>query len=409
MHPSRCTRIGFPVAVVLAFACSCWYRARPEPPPAEARYLGSDSCRDCHATTYADYRLTGHYRAMRTVTAGSLTSSFGERPVEFRFGPSNESYRLVPGSPYVEEAYVQSTVRVARLAADLALGSGKYAQCYLGWRDDALFLLPLSYYSEQRAWAFGPGIHLDPESMLGFRPVSPRCIECHATYLENVPDRSREQAGPGAPLGRAAYRPSSAVLDISCEKCHGPGSTHVDYHQRHPGKPARFTIQPAALSPARQVDICALCHAPSQDILAPSFTFRPGDDLSRFVRSVDVDPARLTPHATQAPYIRHTKCFQNSPLMTCTTCHDPHRYERGNLATFSARCLNCHASRHTCPEAARIGPPARENCIDCHMPMRPASDLNILGADGRYFGLSMRTHLVAIYTNAAAGLTAPPP
>lgn len=401
------------MAAVLVLAGVCWYRARahapPEAPPPEARYLGSDSCRDCHVATYDSYRQTGHYRAMRTVTAGSLSNSFGDRPVEFHFGASNESYRLVPGTPYVEEAYVRTTVCVARLAADLALGSGKYAQCYLGWRDDGLFLLPLSYYAEQRAWAFGPGIHYDPESMLGYRPVSPRCIECHATYLENVPERSSQQAGPGAPLGRAAYRQASAVLDISCEKCHGPGSAHVAYHQRNPGKRARFTVDPAELTPARQVDICALCHAPSQDILAPSFTFRPGDDLSRFVRSVEIDPARLTPHATQAPYIRRTRCFQKSPQMTCTTCHDPHRYERGDLAAFSARCLSCHATQHPCPEAARMGEEARANCIDCHMPMRPASDLNILGADGRFFGLSMRTHLVAIYTNADTRLTAPPP
>lgn len=394
----------------VAIAALVWYdlNASPDAPPDAATYLGSASCRDCHASIFETYRHTGHFRAMQAVTPGSLRASFGVEPARFEFGAGEQYYRIVPGDRYVQEAYLDDTTRIARIAADLALGSGKYAQCYLWWERDALFLMPLSHYTEQKSWGFGPGVHNSPDSMVGWWPVSPRCLECHATYFESIPSQSRIGPGPDGPIGRAAYRRDTAVLDISCEKCHGPGSSHVTFHRKHPQKAARFTVNPARLAPARQVDVCALCHAPSEDVLQPSFSFRPGDDLARFVKSADIDPSSITPHATQAPYIRHSRCFQSSPTMTCTTCHDPHRHERGDLAAFSARCLKCHETSHTCPEAAHRGASAMQNCIDCHMPLLPASDLSIRGPGTQRFGLRMRTHLIAIYTNAApGGLTGP--
>jgi hypothetical protein len=398
----------------VAVAGLIWYDLRaaapPEPPPPGARYLGSEACRDCHAALFEQYRHTGHYRALQAVTPGSLADTFGATTSRFDFGAAGQFYLLRPGARYVQEAYVRDTVRVARIAADLALGSGKYAQCYLWWNEDALFLLPLSHYTEQGAWGFGPGIHRSPDSMVGWWPASPRCLECHATYFESIPERSHTGPSGHAPLGRAAYRRDNAVPGISCEKCHGPGSAHVAHHRAHPRKPPRFTVNPADLPVPRQVDVCALCHAPSEDVLQPSFSFRPGDDLAGFVRSADIDPGRITPHATQAPYIRHSRCFQHSPRMTCTTCHDPHRHERGDLAAFSARCLACHRTDHTCPEAMHRGVEAQRNCIDCHMPLLPATDLSIVGPGGARFGLRMRTHLIGNYSNGPTPrLTAPPP
>lgn len=388
-------------AVLAATGCSRNDAGPSEGPSPSARYVGSESCRDCHAAIHADYRHTGHFRSMDVVRAGSLAHASRSSGTLAAPG-TNLVFRIEESADgYTQVVLHDDGLPVARLPMHLVLGSGKYAQCFLRWDGSALFLLPLSYYAALDAWSLGPGVQGSAESMRGWWPITPRCLECHATQFDALDPRSLPEAGARAPLGRVAYARDTAVLGISCEKCHGPGSEHADYHRAHPRAEARFIANPSTLSPSRQVDVCALCHAPSEDILRPSFSFRPGDELQRFLRSVEINPDQITPHATQAPYLKHSRCFKESPYMTCTTCHDPHRYERGQLEVFSQRCLACHDQGHPCPVAAHEGPDAQRNCIDCHMPRLPATDLSIVADSGQPLRLDMRTHLIGIYRKAA--------
>src|SRR5262249_50859670 len=53
--------------------------------------------------------------------------------------------------------------------------------------------------------------------------------------------------------------------------------------------------------------------------------------------------------------------FQKS-AMTCGSCHNPHRAERGSAA---ARCVQCHAKPHA----------PQTDCAGCHMPKRATDDV----------------------------------
>jgi hypothetical protein len=96
---------------------------------------------------------------------------------------------------------------------DIVIGSGCKGQSYLYWRDDRLFQLRISYWTELDNWVNSPGYR---DGVANFsRPITPRCLECHATFFGSRADTA---------LNR--YDPSNFVLSISCERWHGPGREH---------------------------------------------------------------------------------------------------------------------------------------------------------------------------------------
>jgi hypothetical protein len=132
---------------------------------------------------------------------------------------------------------------------DIATGSGRRGQTYLYWHGDALFELPVSYWTALDSWVNSPGY---ADGFADFsRSIPPRCLECHATYFEALePDSNR-------------YDRTTFVLGITCEKCHGAGRQHA---ARRSVKDAAGNalpdsiINPRKLSRDRQTDLCALCH-----------------------------------------------------------------------------------------------------------------------------------------------------
>ena len=75
-----------------------------------------------------------------------------------------------------------TTVRSERVA--YVSGSRK-GQSYLYWHGDRLYQLPVSYWAAL-GWANSPAY---PDGSANFdRQIPPRCLECHATWFEAVPD-----------------------------------------------------------------------------------------------------------------------------------------------------------------------------------------------------------------------------
>jgi hypothetical protein len=105
------------------------------------------------------------------------------------------------------------------------------------------------------------------------------------------------------------------------------------------------------------------------------------------------DGAEADVHGNQVGLLRQSKCFRNSPEMSCSTCHNIHRVEQ-DLAAMSARCATCHqAPRHKRTLQA-------ENCIDCHMPLLPSKVITFR-TPGSELAQQYRTHRLAVYDDQA--------
>ncbi|MDB5132594.1 MAG: hypothetical protein JWR02_2343, partial [Mucilaginibacter sp.] len=192
---------------------------------------------------------------------------------------------------------------------------------------------------------------------------------------------------------------------IDCERCHGPAANHVNFQTANPTeKKARYIVTYKSLTRAQKLDACAVCHAGNKDNFQISaFKFKIGDTLAKFKEptffSQTPNTATLDVHGNQNGLLAASKCFLKSN-MDCGTCHDPHKNEALNLAAYSQRCMSCHnnASHNFCKAAPQLGALIKNNCIDCHMPLKPSNAIEIALSDGRkQVPYLVRTHYIAVY------------
>ncbi len=171
---------------------------------------------------------------------------------------------------------------------------------------------------EGTGWDLSTGLATQPEdeeAYLGEKMVERdgvrRCLSCHTTSVHAV----LKDAGPEA-----------ADHSIGCEACHGPGGHH------EAAVTAGFSdsaIAGTRASSAAEINqTCGRCHGfPRWEKLALSRT----------------DPAL---YRFQALGMSWSRCYAESDgILSCVTCHDPHRNVQTSVAINEGKCLSCHADR----------------------------------------------------------------
>lgn len=360
------------------------------PPKAKAEgpdYVGDNACRSCHPEKVDTSHNTAHYLTSRLPDRDSILGSFspGANVLEtsnpallFRMEATAKGFfqTAVEGRPPDTLSHAERF--------DFVIGSGNKGQTYLFWKGTRLFELPVSYWADI-GWVNSPG-YID-----GFpdfsRPVVPRCLECHATYFQAIPPVSNR------------YGKTNFVLGITCEKCHGPGRSHMLLHSAKSVGNSRQGMQsPVLWTRQQQIDLCAWCHAGAGKTILPAFSYVPGQSLTKYVDLPPSTPdAQVDVHGSQVELLEKSRCFQSS-TMTCSTCHDVHTKQR-DLAAFSKRCLSCHAPA-SCGRFTTLGDTITQNCIDCHMP-RQETNLILFDRKGPKARPRMRNHWIKVYIEAA--------
>jgi cytochrome c554/c'-like protein len=379
-------RVALIVLVLLAVAAVATrviagrHHAEPVRPASAA---GDAVCLSCHQQQAA-FEQTAHRLTSRLPTRANLMGSFHPGANVLRTANPQLHFRMdSTADGYYQTAVMgrgrDTTTRSERIA--YVTGSRK-GQSFLYWHDDRLYQLPVSYWAAL-GWANSPAY---PDGRANFdRQIPPRCLECHATWFESVPDSSVVNR----------YRASTALLGLSCETCHAAGRTHVSRARsvlRAVLPPA--IVNPARLSRQRQLDACALCHGGTEPLRSAPFAYVPGQPLEKkFVLGTAPDTDRVDVHGNQVALLERSQCFRRSQ-MTCATCHDVHREQR-DVAAFSQRCLSCHTVQ-SCGLYPQQGDALRGRCVDCHMPALPSSGI-VANRVGGAFHVNVRTHWIKVY------------
>jgi hypothetical protein len=343
-------------------------------------YVGDTACQSCHVGESETYHHTAHF----------LTSSVpGAQSILGDFAPGGNVLKTVnPNLSFLMEAkadgFYQTSVagnpphtRSERFA--VVVGSGEKGQTYLFWDEDLLFQLPVSFWKDL-GWVNSPGYR---DGFADFeRAIIPRCLECHASYIEALPPPSNR------------YNPASISLGLGCEKCHGPGREHVAWEKTKPPMGSvTHILNPGRFTRDRQMDLCAWCHAGHGQPLKPSFSYLPGEPLDAYLRIQPPDPtSALDVHGNQVEMLKRSRCYLGSGL-TCLTCHNVHVAQH-DLADFSQRCLSCHK-----PDSAtftKTNHPLTKNCIDCHMP-KQETNLIVFDWKGKTVKPQVRDHWIKVY------------
>jgi tetratricopeptide (TPR) repeat protein len=265
------------------------------------------------------------------------------------------------------------------------MGSGNHVRAYLHRTSrNTLVELPLAWYAEKGgSWAMNPGY--DRPDPPGFgRNVTHPCMFCH----NGIPDIPAASAEPGA----EPVFPGRLPEGIDCQRCHGPGSKHVQIAESgaKPEEIRAAIVNPARLSPERQMEVCMQCHLETTSAPLPTaivryergpFSYRPGEPLGDFLLQFDHAPGTGREdkfEIVSAAYrLRRSECFRESAgAMQCTTCHNPHDIPRGEEAArhYTQACQQCHTAALDQLVSAGKHPPSRD-CVGCHMPKRRTEDV----------------------------------
>lgn len=354
-------------------------------------YVGPDSCAECHASRVAEFRTTNHFRTCRQAQPQEMPSAFSSGHATYQAGFPNVRFEMTREGDEFRQTTIRATPTGEERTAsriDLILGAGSTDDVYLSWSStDRITELPISWLWPFDEWGAS---HFCQEFGEGdfSRAMTVRCMECHTTWLQHEPGTVN------------VYRKEKAILGVTCEKCHGPARDHIAFHRSHPEtRSAHAIIQPAKLDRERLIETCTQCHSNATIHRQPPFSYRPGERLSEYFRTLEIDHPEDDHVANQIRGLEQSRCFTNSSSMTCITCHDPH----GSVADDKlpkASCAKCHTHKD-CPEQPRLPTSVRSDCTACHLPARIKMNVKFETETDNFVPATHRSdHRIAVHETA---------
>jgi predicted CXXCH cytochrome family protein len=320
----------------------------------DSSYVGNEACARCHAAIYESYRQTPMAHASGPALENLIAGDFLNKT-------SGVQYRIYKEEGKVWLSFERPGDPLVRGKRELLyyIGQGRRGRTYLFSVDGFVFESPVNWYTDRHMWDMAPGYRDAPQAPMNL-PALMSCLDCHVSGLQ-PPVQGTENR---------YHMPMFSYSGVTCERCHGPGAAHVN---------GGAVVNPAKLSPARRDAICMQCHLEGNAAIERPgkhlYEFRPGDDLSDYVRyyvRADESASGLRA-ASQFEALAQSTCKKKSgDAMSCTSCHDPHRSPapEERTAFYRAKCLACHGAAF-----GQKHHPNQADCTTCHMPANPSSDV----------------------------------
>jgi predicted CXXCH cytochrome family protein len=325
-----------------------------------AHYMGSAACKNCHTEIYDRWKKTRMANVVQD--------------------PRARPEAIIPDLSKPDPLLTFTKEDIA-----LTYGS-KWKQRYFKKVGDDYFVFPAQWDVTHKLWRpyfvkngtdwWAP--FYPPDNMQ--RPTGPLCDGCHSVNY-NIETKQVTE------------------WNVGCEKCHGPGSAHVE----NQGKPN--IINPAKLNYVQANDTCIQCHSQGQPLTNPirgkyydwPVGFHMGKQLVDFWKLEDHKLGELSfthfPDSTAHKNRMQGNDFVQSLMytrgVTCTSCHDPHGSENNAMLTkpVGEICSTCHGpNTQNGPHAPTIeahthhaARSAGSECVACHMPRieQTIADVNV--------------------------------
>lgn len=361
-----------------------------------AKYVGMNTCKLCHQDIYNTFIKTGMGKSFDIATKKKSSGNFSHAFVQDNFENLHYHAFWAEDSLYIKEFRLEKrdTVFARTEQVNFIIGSGQHTNSHLQCVNGYVNQMPMTYYTQKQQWDLPPGFEHGFNSHFT-RKIGLECMTCHNAY-------------PNFVLG-SENKYTSIPNGIDCERCHGPGSIHVE--QRRTGTKIDTSkyidysiVNPAKLSVDLQFDICQRCHLQGNAVLKNKhsfFDFKPGQKLSDYIsvflpKYKNADEEFIM--ASHADRLKQSQCFIKSyekiknknslkpyqEAMTCITCHNPHVSVREtNKNVFNDACNSCHNQKPLQPErlvelqSSNCGLQTNtlSNCVSCHMPVSGSTDI----------------------------------
>jgi len=327
-------------------------------------YAGTETCIECHEKEYEEWQGSHHDESMMVANDQSVKgdfdnvtffnqgmySRFFKRDGKFMVnteGPDGKYYDYEILYTFGVEPLQQYIVEFPK---------GRYQCLRTAWDTDSnkWFDLYPNYdlaVSEWLHWTKG-GMNWNTT-----------CADCHSTNL--IKNYLNEAD---------SFNTTYAIINVSCEACHGPSKAHNDFINSDDYDPSdayngkEHLYMTRRMTSLEQVDQCARCH--SRRVQFTEAYNHEGMFEDHYMAEILADHLYypdgqiLDEDYVYSSFVQ-TKMFHND--VKCTSCHNPHttklKFEGNKL------CLQCHEKdkydvyEHHFHEMNTDG----AQCINCHM------------------------------------------
>jgi predicted CXXCH cytochrome family protein len=360
---------GFPPFATVAILALGW-AARPA--TQQAAPVGAQACAPCHQQVHDAWTSGRHSKMLQPAATDSVKGDFSRSRLTLHSRPYR--LRVADGKYFVTESYLTGQEQEHRV--EYTLGSRRIQHYLTTIENGRIIVLPPSWDVQRREWFDNMDIvRPDENDRKPFQQWNKNCVGCHVSQQQN-----------NYVAATKTYATRWMDFGTSCERCHGPGSAHLQQHTQsdRPGAPGPPSIvRPTRLDAETSTMVCAQCHS-LRDVVAPDF--KAGENYYDYFVPVleygvrkESDPnywadGRTRRFSNDAIGLWQSECFLRGGA-TCTMCHDPHvpnvdRSPQLTAATSNALCARCHAdvstrlTAHTRHRADSEG----SSCVECHMP-----------------------------------------
>jgi hypothetical protein len=280
-------------------------------------------------------------------------------PADFTHATSGVHYRISKQDGHVWLNFDRPGDPAVRGQRELLyyIGSGYRGLTYLFSTDGFVFESPINWYGKKGVWDMTPAYQNAKEIPLNL-PVFTSCLHCHVSEMQPPIDGTENQYAV----------PLFVHSGVGCERCHGPGSVHVQ------GGPI---VNPAKLPPERRDQVCMQCHLEGKAAIERAgrhvYEYQPGDNLFDVIRYYVLADGSKPGAVSQVEATSESICKKKSgDRMSCTSCHDPHDTPSAGrrVSYYRDKCLACHGAAFGAKHH-----PTQSDCTGCHMPSSQSKDV----------------------------------
>lgn len=345
----------------------------PTSPYQKAVFAGREKCRSCHLTVYKKWQGSHHDHAMDRATEVTVLGNFNNTVyTDPHNGVTSRFYRQ-DGKFFVETEGPDG--KPGQFEISHTFGVYPLQQYLVPFQGGRLQCLNIAWDVEQETWYRLPPYDVSGTGdwlhwTKGGQTWNGMCAECHSTRLTK-----------GFDIESESYHTSWFEIDVGCEACHGPGSTHISWADKPTFARENIdnyglTVSTREMVAKNQVTLCAPCH---------SRRFQLGDNQHSQGQLLDVMVPSLLEEGLYYPdgqileevyvYGSYSQSKMYMHGVRCSDCHDPHSLQLHKVK--NELCVQCHrreiydTERHHFHKRKYEGKPSDGYlCVKCHMPGR---------------------------------------
>jgi tetratricopeptide (TPR) repeat protein len=337
-----------------------------------ATFVGREVCRPCHETAFSNWQGSDHDLAMDVATEDTVLGGFDS--ATFTSKDTTSTFFMKDGRFFVNTEGPDG--EMADFEITHTFGHDPLQQYLVPFSGGRLQCLTIAWDSVRNEWFdLYPDQVIPPGDWLHWTRAAMTwngmCAECHSTNLRKNFDAASK-----------TYDTTWSEIDVSCEACHGPGSTHVAWAEIQPmARPASedfgLVVRTGGITSHEQVELCAPCHVRRTELGDWDHSTSALLD-SHLPSLLDEGLYHADGQIEEEVYVwgsfTQSKMYHND--VRCSDCHDAHslklKFEGNDL------CLQCHRAdaydtrEHHFHKKVHEGEPSEGAlCVKCHMPEQP--------------------------------------